>query len=559
MPIISQSLINPKPYSPSIVNLIPEPKQEKHHGGWLLRIMGMLVGGFISASTLGGSKIVGTVIRESIAIGVDLGFQAAASEVEGTNLSMTDVGFTLIPSFFVAGATIRSGRTVAKAEKGAAELLQGVSSDYSAFQLQTLNDEAIKVITQRNGAFASRQSLVRAGFTDKQALEELRRAESVFNNAGLKTKNFSQELDFIEQERWIIGRLDESLAPYGISSEKLLSGLSNKGIDIIGIRSTDDLVKTIRSSKQAVEAVKRSTELMELEKALGATLEPSLFTQVFNAQKGYDALKAVNKGLIYLNPNRLIKKVVDEAFDPVKKQFSKHVLDPLEKKTKQKLKVLFHQDPVAKLSTRNGVYPCFSSSWINYLRAIPVGMGQFKVNVIFRKRSQRTVIITPTLSLTEIINWSQSSSPGRIYHDFRIQYGTPKGEIGQGGADGEFLNNVYNLLGYVPNKYIRLGTSLTRNIQNASSGMYIEKWMDFLHDPAEAFTREISEGIAETIGGRFGKAVLGQATGNPHAITNYFKSNVEREVRSRDDEYRKSIRRSRGSLNSIKSFSDIIK
>lgn len=561
MPVIPGNVIKLQNIEKGVTRIIPPPPEPSSWGN-ILRILGTIAS--VALVPLAGPEtLLGTLALETASIGFDIGLQAAASKIEGTKLDALSIGFSLLGGAGAALSTVKAARTLERAAATAEEIGQkAIQEGFNSLQTNVIATNAQKVITEKLSAEVVSEQLIRAGLTEEQTLKQLEAISQISKEHGLNLGRFNDELAFINQETEIFQKLNEVSGKFGFSLNEVFSTLSASGIDVIGVQTTDQLAKVIKGTEQAAEALKGSKLLTKLEGALERDLEPTLFTRVLNAKNAEKAAVKVNKLLSLANPNTLITEITNKIFDPLKSKLAKRVIEPLKKKTEQKMKHLLRQDLVRKQETRNGVYPCFGSSWINYIRAIPVAKGEYKAGVVFRKWGYKQVIVTPVLSLQFIIGWSESSSPGRIYHDFRKKYGGPKGDFTPPGGDAGFKANtaeIFNLLGFIPDRYISLGISLIANIATTRSVISTNAWTDFFESPGKMIKRPLEDKGLEMLGGQAAKAVRDQAAGNRGAVQAYFEGKVKENTERRESAFRQASRGGKGKLDSVKSIGGIIK
>lgn len=384
MSVSSGTVITLKNLQPGVTRIIPPPPKPSVWGS-ILSIFGTILSVAL-VPIIGPESLAGTIAIESAAIGIDIGFQAGAAAVEGRSLDLTTTLFSIAGGAGAAFSTIKAANVLRKTETALTEIADVAARDgLNSLERQVLVDNVQKVVTERLPLEQVQQQLIRAGLTEDKILSQLEKVSEIAKNNGVNLGRFDDELAFINQETQIFQQLNGVANKYGFNLDDVFSILSDSGIDVVGVRNTDQLAKTIRRSEQAVENLRDSNLLKTLEGALERDLEPTLFTRVLNAQNAEKAAVKVNKMLSLSNPNTLITEITNKIFDPLKKRISSKVAEPLKKKTEQKLKHLLRQDLVRKQETKNGVYPAFGSSFINYIRAIPLGNGVFKAGVTFRK------------------------------------------------------------------------------------------------------------------------------------------------------------------------------
>lgn len=561
--VIPGSVIKLKDAEPGITQIIPQAKQAPGSSSFLsglLSILGIAIS--IAVPALAPEGLAATVVAETAAVGLDLSFQAASARAAGTKLGLGNAIFTLVGSGAAAASAIKASSIVKKSKNVVEEVAANAASKgYNSKQFDVLTKQVEDAVIEKASARTVSQQLVRAGFTDQQALEQLEYFSNVFKNNGINIGRFDDEISFIKQEKAIFQELSKVTKKFGIDINELFRTLENSGIDIVGVETTHQLTKAIRANSNAVRALKDNELFTELEGALERDLDPTFFTRVLNAKNAEKGVEKVNKLLSLANPNAFITEVTNKIFDPLKSKIEKKVLDPFKKKTQQKLKHLIRQDLVRKQETKNGVYPCFGSSWINYLRAVPLSKGIYKCLVVMRKWGYKPVTITPEFKLQDIINWSESSSPGRIYHKFRQEFGTPKGQLAINSEELSFDANtasIFNLLGYIPDKYISLGVSLVGSIASARSTVSLDTWADYFKNTDNLF-RPLEDKGLELVGGQAAKAVRDQAAGNRQAVQSYLQGKATESLESRESEYRKSRKDGRGKIDSVRSLNGIIK
>ncbi len=559
MAVITGNVITLSNLEPGVTRIIPpQPKTNPFLAG-LLQVLGIGLAVLIPA--LAPEEVI---LAETIGLGADLAFQELSARIgTGSDIDALTAFTSVLGGVGAIGSTVAASRALARTQSSISELAQ-VATDrgLSSLERQVLLENVEKSITEKLSAKAVSERLIRAGLTDTEVSENLRTAVEVLKRNGVNADRFESEVAFVNQETKIFQDLNESFNKFGLDINDVFDILDKSGIDVVGVNDTSQLVKAIRGNNAAVSELKGQELFTQLEGALERDLEPTLFTRVLNAKNAERGLNKVNKLLSLSRPDSLISEVTNKIFDPVKERIYSKTLEPLKKKTQQKLKGLIRQDLVRKQETKNGVYPCFSSSWINYLRAIPEGNGRYRVRVVFRKWGYKPVLITPPFTLQEIINWSESSSPGRIYHAFRKEYGGPKGEYQEGDIDAGFKGNVadiFNVLGFIPDKYISLGVSLIGNISSFRSVVSLNSWGDFFSNPAQYLERPLEDKGLEIVGGQAAKAVRDQAAGNRQAVQSYFQGKVTESTERRESEYRAASKAGRGKLDAVNGISGIIK
>lgn len=528
---------------------------DNDQGGFAFwRIFGNILIGLasiIAAPLTEGASLGLTTFITFAETAVDVGFNVGLDFAQNGKIDPWNVGLPIAGAAAAIGGAYKGLRQISRLEFGEKNLAEratnyGLDASQSRQVAKQLGEAA-------GGKSASEIRLViqRAGLTDKQTAQQLQLVKEELARSGVKANRFFDEVDFINQESDIFNTTWKSFENLGIKLDPILEGLKKGGIDIIGLKTQKDFIQAARRSPQIARVLEGAGVLQTIEKEIGASLEPSFVLQLINARNVEKTLQITNKTLKLINPNRLVKKIVDKVFEPIKHQVDERVWEKFGKKAKQKVKQLLRQHEDDKYKTKNGVYPAFASSWINYLRATGLGNGAFKCSVIFRKRGYAPVAITPTMSLSDIINWSQSTSPGRIYHGFKDQYGGTNG----GEASSEFgtdLLRISNLLGFIPSKNISLGTSLIGNAINAYSIIRTHKWSTFWDKQiGDKFKDEVIEATGEVIGGRFGKAVAHQASGDSKAIRNFVVGGAARSLRKRGGENLKRKRKEQASARSL--------
>lgn len=476
-------------------------------------------------------------------------------DIEDTGkINITNIVLPFVGAAVGVGGLALAGKTTKSIE-------HAISGTESAFLKEGLNENqatasALSMIDVASGSSAESVSikLQRAGFTDKEVVKQLSilRDQAALN--GIKNQGFINEVDFIKQESQIFGEFYNKLESIGVNINKLFDNLAEGGIDVKGISTTQEFIRQAKTSPK-IASVLRGEGLIETsEEILGKSLEPNFARQIINAQNIEKIARTANKYIKLIEPNRLIKAITKKLFKPVEHFVDEKVWEKVEKRTLQKVKQTLRQDIAIKKETKNGVYPCFGSSWINYLRAVPYGNGVFKCFVIFRKRGQQPVLITPPLDLDYIINWSQSISPGTIYHEFRRKYGGIKGAgkitLANFGAD---LSRISNLLGFIPSKYIRLGTSLIGNIFTAYTVLSTAKFSEFFEgkEASKAILENVIDESSKAIGGKFGNSIVKQAMGDNKAIGNFVAGKIIRYERRHQSSEQRAGRRGRSSARSL--------
>lgn len=561
MSVSQGTVIKLENVEPGVTRIIPVQQKGSAIGSALFILFGTIFA-IAAVPILGPETIIGTIAAESTALAGDIGFQALGAEVGGSEFDPFTAGFSLLGGAGAAFSSVKAAGVLAKTEKAVAEVAQAAAQDgLNSLGRQVLVDNFEKVVTEKLSASTVSTQLVRAGLTDEQVTKQLKQLSDIAKNNRLDLGRFDSELAFINQETKIFKDLGGVAEQYGFTLDQVFETLKGSGIDVVGIETTDQLAKTIKQTESAVAELKESEIFEKLEGALERDLEPTFFTRVLNAKNAESAITKVNKVLSLTNPDTLVAELANKIFDPLKSKIESKVIDPLKKKTTQKLKHLLRQDLVRKKETQNGVYPCFASSFINYIRAVPLGNGEYKAIVVFRKWGYKTVTITPILNLEFIIGWSESSSPGRIYHKFRREFGGPKG-VTAGSDNLGFAANtaeIFNLLGWIPDKYISLGVSLVGNIAVARSVISLNSWTDAFNQPDKLLKQPLEDKILELGGGQFAKTTRDQLSGNHQAVEQYFQGKIQESVDQREGAFRAQAKAGRGKLDAVRGIGGIIK
>ena len=118
--------------------------------------------------------------------------------------------------------------------------------------------------------------------------------------------------------------------------------------------------------------------------------------------------------------------------------------------------------------------------------------------------------------------------------------------------------SIFNLLSFIPSKYISLGVSLIGNIATARSVSSLDSWGKFFQDTDNLF-RPLEDKALEIFGGQLAKAGRDQLQGNHRAMQNYFSGKVTENIESRESEFRKTSKGGRANIDSINSLTNTIK
>lgn len=386
MSVVHGEIIKLENREPEVTRLIPPPKPVGNPFlAFLLNFAAPVIGALL-VPLVGPESLGGVIALEGLSTGIDVGLQVAAAKVGDQEIDPFLIGFSLLGNAGAAVSTVKAASTVAKAAETTNEVAAAAEqAGFSSLQVQQIAENAGKVVTEKLSANNVSQQLVRAGLTQQETLQQLDAIAEIAKKNGLNLGRFNDEISFAKQETQIFEELNDAARSFGFELNDVFEVLADSGIDVVGVRTTNDLAKVIKQTEEVAANLKGADLFTKLEGAIERDLDPSIFTRVLNAKNAEQAFQKVNKVLSLANPNTLITELTNKIFDPLKEKIYSKAFEPIKNKVEQKLKHLLRQDLARKQETRNGVYPAFGSSCINYIRAIPLGNSQYKAGVVWRK------------------------------------------------------------------------------------------------------------------------------------------------------------------------------
>lgn len=531
-----------KPEETKLIRIEPVEKKEDYSGLEIFTNILLGVASVGAAFLTGGASL----LAEGVIAGLSIATTSIFNELEGRETTAFDIIFPVAGFAMVAPSIISAARQVKNLANATETIAQEVKfAGLTERQTEVVLSNVDNVVGGSVNAKNLGLALERAGLTDKESIKIINTLRDELKNANVRAQTFYDDVDFVNQESRIFREVTERFGEAGIELNQVISNLREVGIDLKGLQSLNKLTKEIKQNPAIYNILKNKGDIEVISSFIQKDLEPTFITTYLNANKIERGVAKFSRNITLINPNKLIKKVVKRAFKPLEEKVDHLVWSKLEKKAMQKIRHLLAQDTVRKYKTKNGVYPCFASSWINYLRAIPYGNGIFKCFVIFRKRGHQPVLITPPLDLKYIINWSESSSPGRIYHEFRSAYGVGRGQQITVDQIGNNAFEFFNLLGFIPNKYLRLGISLIGNVATAVGVIKSQKWTG---DIGKIIKENIVEEGIESVVGKWGGAIFKQTQGEQEAIKQYITGRVNRVTRRGSSEATKQRRKAQAQL-----------
>ena len=554
------SIVRPQNLKPNELRLLPIPDKPEEVNRpsplirWIINI------GLIGASVFTGGATGAAALALDVGLAAtDIALNSRLDYLETGKVDPLSIALPLVGGLLPA---VSSLQTFIKS-KQAAKYVKGLEKQISLTgkaKIQMLEGFE-NVLTKKLGAKTISENLLRAGVNEKEMLANLTLMKNYMEDSKIATSSFGREVDFLNNDQEIFRTLTSPLEKMGLNFTDLFKPLESVGVNVVEIKTTNNLAKLIRSDKVIYEAVAENKALLKaLEYSSNQTLSPTLWTRLMNARKIENGTRRFNDMLSLINPSTVVSKILDKTLGKVHEKIIEKIWMPSKEKISNILKKLIKKDIQHQRVKGNGVYPCFKSSWINYLRAVKFGPDKYKVFVIFRKWGYQPVLISELLPLEFITRWADSESPGRIYHEFRKKYGMPKGEYISLSKLDSGLASAFNMLGFIPDKYISLGVSLISNVQSGINILQQGTWFDVLDKPGKYIKDPLIGKFEEAMGGQFGVAMSQQISGkSPTAMKDYFKGKIQEHVESRESAYRKTRKETQGSLDSVRSLTGIIK